>query len=128
MENGNKKMGVSSFQVKRIYDPSDPKDGTRILVDRIWPRGLTKEACRLDVWLKEIAPSNELRRWFRHEPKRWDEFLRRYFGELQNKEQIWSSLVERAQKGRVTLLYAARDMEHNNALALKFFLEGHGIS
>ncbi len=118
----------SRFQVKRVYDPPDPKDGTRILVDGIWPRGLTKEAVRHNIWLKEIAPSSELRRWFRHDPGRWDEFLKRYFVELQSKEDIWSSLVERARKERVTLLYAARDNERNNALALKLFLEGHGIS
>ena len=71
------KMGDPRFQVKGVYDPPDPKDGTRILVHRLWPRDLKKEACRLDLWLKEIAPRNELRRWFRHEPERWDEFLRR---------------------------------------------------
>lgn len=121
-------MEASHLQVKRVYDSPDHKDGTRILVDRIWPRGLTREASRLDDWLREIAPSNELRRWFRHDPARWDEFLRRYFAELRSKEEIWSPLVERARKERVTLLYSARDKEHNNALALKLFLEEQGNS
>ncbi len=122
------KKGTSRFQVKRVYDPPDPNDGTRILVDGIWPRGWTKDALRHDAWLKEIAPSNELRRWFRHEPERWDEFLKRYFAELESKEEIWTPLVDAARKGRVTLLYAARDREHNNALALRLFLEGFGNS
>ena len=120
------KKKTSRFQVKRVYDPPDARDGTRILVDGIWPRGLTKEAVRHNIWLKEIAPSSELRRWFRHEPGRWDEFLKRYFAELNGNEEIWTPLVEGARKGRVTLLYAARNREHNNALALKIFLEGLG--
>ena len=121
-------MGDSQFQVKRVYDPPDPEDGARILVDGIWPRGLTKEAIHHDLWLKEVAPSAELRNWFRHDPELWDEFLKRYFAELQDKREIWNPLVERAQKGSVTLLYAARDKEHNNALALKLFLDKHGVS
>ena len=120
-------MTDSNFRVKRIYDPPDPKDGERILVDGLWPRGLKREALLLDGWLKEVAPSKELRNWFRHDPDRWEDFLERYFIELRGKEAVWKPLVKSALKGNVTLLYAARDTERNNAEALKMFLEGYGM-
>ena len=119
------KKGTSRFQVKRVYDPPDPNDGTRILVDGIWPRGWTKDALRHDAWLKEIAPSNELRRWFRHEPERWDEFLKRYFSELESKDEIWTPLVYAAKGGHKvtvkTLLEAGADVsvERQGMTALK---------
>lgn len=109
--------------VKRIYDPPRPQDGLRFLVDRLWPRGLKKEACHLDDWLKELAPSTALRRWFGHDPARWQEFQRRYFAELDERPDACRTLAEQARKKTVTLLYAARDPEHNHALALKTYLE-----
>ena len=114
-------MGI---RVKRVYEPPAPDDGKRFLVDRLWPRGLRKEALRLDGWLKELAPSDELRRWFGHDPAKWEEFRRRYFLELQARPEAWRPLRKAAREGTVTLLFSARDGEHNNAVALKSFLEG----
>ena len=110
------------IRVKRVYDPPEDKDGVRILVDRLWPRGVRKGSLRLDCWLKEIAPSDELRRWFRHDPSRWEAFKRRYFQELHRMPERWQPVLEMARKGTVTLLYAAKDRVHNNAVALKEFL------
>lgn len=110
------------IKVKRIYDPPDPDDGIRILVDRIWPRGIKKETARIDEWLKEIAPSDELRKWFGHRPERWEEFKRRYFEELDGKGHILGPLLEKLKGQRITLLYSAKDREHNNAVALKVYL------
>lgn len=109
--------------IKRAYEPAQPEDGKRYLVDRLWPRGLKREALRLDGWLPETAPSDALRRWFAHDPARWDEFQTRYFAELDAKPQAWQPLMEAAQQGDVTLVYAARDSLHNNAVALKRYLE-----
>ena len=109
--------------VKRVYDPPAPGDGRRFLVDRLWPRGVKKEALKLDGWLKEVAPSDELRRWFGHDPAKWEEFQQRYFAELEAKPEAWRPLLEAARKGTVTLLFSARDEAHNNAVALKAFLE-----
>lgn len=117
------------LQVKRVYDPPADVDGARILVDRLWPRGLKKETARLDEWLKDVAPSDALRRWFSHDPARWKEFQWRYFSELDGRPEVVSAILERARKGPVTLLYAARDTEHNHAVALRTHLErrtGHG--
>ncbi len=111
------------INVKRVYDTSEPDDGIRFLVERLWPRGIKKEALHLDGWLKEVAPSDSLRRWFRHDPKRWDEFRHRYFAELDGKPDAWRALLEAARRNTVTLLYSARDREHNNAVALKSYLE-----
>lgn len=110
--------------VKRVYAPPAAADGCRVLVDRLWPRGLGREAAHLDQWLKEIAPSEGLRRWFGHDPARWPEFKTRYFTELAGHAQAVDELLEKARSGRLTLLYGARDEEHNNAVALKEFLEG----
>jgi len=107
-----------SIQIKRAYEEPSPKDGTRILVDRLWPRGVQKEAARIDRWTKEMAPSNELRKWFGHDPEKWPEFRRRYKAELKGSAEI-AELKKRAKKEKVTLVYAAKDSEHNNAVVLK---------
>lgn len=105
--------------VKRAYDPPSPDDGMRILVDRLWPRGVNKEKSKIDVWLKEIAPSNELRKWFSHDPARWEDFKNRYKEELKKKADLFETIRKEIKKGRVTLLFAAKDIEHNNAVVLK---------
>lgn len=111
------------LRVKRIYEPPSNQDGLRVLVDRLWPRGLKRETCRLDNWLKDIAPSNTLRRWFGHDPARWDEFQRRYFEELDERPDTWQAVMELAREKTVTLLYAAHDPQHNNAVALMNYLQ-----
>ena len=110
---------------KRVYDPFDARDGARFLVERLWPRGMRKSSLRMDGWLKDVAPSDTLRRWFGHDPAKWEEFRRRYFAELDRAPDAWRPLVEAARGGDVTLLYSARDTEHNNAVALKAYLERH---
>jgi uncharacterized protein YeaO (DUF488 family) len=112
-----------SLAVKRVYEPAAPDDGYRVLVDRLWPRGLKKEAVALDLWAKELAPSTELRRWFGHEPARWEAFRHRYASELDGRMDAWRPLLAQAARQRVTLLYGARDDEHNDAVALKAYLE-----
>jgi uncharacterized protein YeaO (DUF488 family) len=116
----------SQFQVKRVYDPPTADDGWRVLVDRLWPRGVSREAARLDEWLKEIAPSDELRRWFGHDPARWPQFCERYFAELAGHAELVAALLARARDRRLTLLFGARDPERNNAVALREYLEGRG--
>lgn len=111
------------IQAKRVYDPPAPEDGKRFLVDRLWPRGVKKEALQLDGWLKDVAPSDALRKWFGHDPAKWEEFRERYFAELEAKPEAWRPLLEAARQGTVTLLFSARDEAHNNAVALKAFLE-----
>ena len=111
------------IQVKRVYDPPDAKDGDRFLVERLWPRGIKKEALQMQDWLKDVAPSGELRRWFSHDPAKWREFQRRYFKELDGHREAWQPLLQAARRRNVTLLYSARDTEHNNAVALKEYLE-----
>jgi uncharacterized protein YeaO (DUF488 family) len=110
------------LQTKRIYAPKAASDGQRVLVDRIWPRGVSKAAAALDLWLKDVAPSTDLRKWFAHRPDRWGEFQRRYFLELQTSPAI-TQLRALTQVGPVTLLYAARDTDHNEAVALAAFLK-----
>ena len=107
------------IKVKRIYDPPEPDDGFRVLVDRLWPRGIRKDQC--DLWLKEAAPSSELRRWYDHEPAKWAEFCQRYRAELHEHPDAVALLRDKA-RGTVTLLYAARERERNNAVALKALL------
>jgi uncharacterized protein YeaO (DUF488 family) len=107
------------MKIKRIYEKPDKEDGTRILVDRLWPRGLTKEKAGVDLWLKDIAPSTELRRWFGHDPEKWNEFRKRYRHELKEKEEQVSLLKDQMKKGTVTLVYGANDEEHNQAVVLK---------
>jgi uncharacterized protein YeaO (DUF488 family) len=111
------------IELKRAYDPPAPGDGRRVLVDRIWPRGIARDDLRIDAWLKELAPSPELRKWFGHDPERWQEFKARYARELDERPDALAQLVEMAKAGRVTLLFGAKDTEHNNAVALKDYLE-----
>jgi uncharacterized protein YeaO (DUF488 family) len=112
-------------RVKRVYEPSEKGDGARVLVDRLWPRGLSKEHAALTLWLKEIAPSTELREWFDHDPARWAEFVRRYRTELAHNKTAVAQLQEPVSKGPTTLLYSAHDSEHNNAIALAAYLRDH---
>ena len=107
------------IKIKRVYEPPDQDDGTRILVDRLWPRGLTKEKASVDVWLKDIAPSTELRKWFDHDPIKWEEFKKRYLGELKEKSEQIRLLKQELDKGVVTLVYGAKDEKHNEALVLQ---------
>jgi uncharacterized protein YeaO (DUF488 family) len=111
------------IRVKRVYDPPEPADGCRILVDRLWPRGLSRERAAVDLWLRDVAPSDALRQWYGHEPARWPEFKRRYHRELQQRAEALAEIRSRARGGTVTLLYAASDRERNNAVALAEFLE-----
>ena len=111
------------IRVKRVYDPPEKSDGVRFLVDHLWPRGLKKEALHVERWIKLVSPSNELRSWFGHEPVKWKEFQRRYFTELNQKPETWAPLLETAREKDITLVYSARDIEHNNAVALKWYLE-----
>jgi len=115
-------MEHSEIRVKRVYDKPARHDGVRMLVDRLWPCGLKKDAARLDHWLKDVAPSDELRRWFRHDPGRWQSFVERYFNQLDSKPEAIQPIVEAARTKPVTLLYAARDPEHNNAVALRDYV------
>ena len=107
------------IRIKRIYDKPDNKDGRRILVDRLWPRGIKKENARIDLWLKDIAPSNKLRKWFSHDPDKWNEFRKNYKEELKNKPELLKQLNEESGKGDITLLFSAKDTEYNNAVVLK---------
>jgi uncharacterized protein YeaO (DUF488 family) len=109
--------------VKRVYEPFDARDGTRFLVQRLWPRGMKKDSLRIDGWLKDVAPSSALRRWFGHDPAKWEAFRRRYAAELNHQPAAWQLMLEAAHRGDVTLLYSAHDTEHNNAVALKAYLE-----
>ncbi|HTM87121.1 MAG TPA: DUF488 domain-containing protein [Terriglobales bacterium] len=111
------------IQLKRVYDAAARKDGARYLVERLWPRGVKKESLQAEAWLKEVAPSAGLRKWFSHDPAKWPEFRRRYFEELKANPQAWQPLVAAARRGRLTLVYSSHDTEHNNAVALKEFLE-----
>jgi uncharacterized protein YeaO (DUF488 family) len=115
------------FKLKRIYEASEASDGYRILVDRIWPRGVSKEKARIDLWMKEIAPSDTLRKWFGHNPERWEEFQRRYREELQKETGLTKQLKQlETTHGTLTLLFSARDEHHNQAVALRAFLQNGG--
>lgn len=109
--------------IKRAYDPPGSEDGIRYLVDRFWPRGIKREALKLDGWLKSVAPSADLCRWFGHDPGKWLEFQERYFAELDSKPETWQPILETAHQEIITLLFGARDTKHNNAVALKAYLE-----
>lgn len=115
------------IELKRAYDPAGSADGTRLLVERLWPRGVKKSALKIDNWLKDVAPSTELRKWFNHDPAKWAEFRRRYFDELAANPESWQPILHAARHGRVTFIYSSRDAEHNNAVALKEFLQSHLI-
>lgn len=110
------------IETKRAYDPPAPEDGTRILVDRYWPRGVSRKELAVDGWQAEIAPSEDLRKWFDHDPAKWAEFRRRYHEELDRKTEPVEALLEAGRTGTLTLVYAARDTEHNNAVALRSYL------
>ena len=111
------------IKLKRVYEKPEESDGVRILVERLWPRGLTKSDAGVDLWLKDLAPSTELRKWFGHDPSKWKDFKKRYFAELDNKGEAFSQLLDISSKGHVTLVYASKDEEHNNSVALKEYLE-----
>ena len=110
------------LKIKRVYDPVDPDDGKRILIDRLWPRGIKKEKAHIDEWLKEIAPSNELRKWYSHDPAKWAEFKKRYKKELAGKSELLNKIKAEAEKQPVTLLFSTKELELNNAVALKEML------
>ena len=109
--------------LKRAYDPISRADGTRFLVERLWPRGLSKTKLHLDAWLKDVGPSTELRKWFGHDPDKWDEFRKRYRRELDSRPDAWQPIVSAARRSPVTLVYSSHDTEHNNAVALREYLE-----
>ncbi len=111
------------IQLKRAYDAASKTDGSRYLVERLWPRGVKKEALPVEGWLRDVAPSTGLRKWFSHDPAKWPEFRRRYCEELKANPQAWEPLLAAARRGRVTLVYSSHDSEHNNAVALKEFLQ-----
>lgn len=117
-------MKVAMIKVKRIYDSltAEPGDGRRVLVDRLWPRGLRKDDVFVDEWMKELAPSTALRKWFSHDPAKWEEFKKRYRQELNEKTELFEHVKTEARYGNITILYSAKDREHNNAVALKEFL------
>jgi uncharacterized protein YeaO (DUF488 family) len=112
-----------AIKAKRIYDKVSSEDGVRILVDRLWPRGVSKKDASIDIWMKDIAPSNELRKWFNHAPAKWEEFKVRYFSELDNKSELIKEILGRVKKGTVTLIFSAKEEKYNNAEALKEYLE-----
>ena len=116
-------MEVVMIQTKRVYDPVSKEDGTRFLVERLWPRGIKKEALHMANWCKEAAPSADLRRWFGHDPAKWQEFKKRYRSELAKNPSAWQPLLDAARSGNLTLLYSARDGEHNSAGVLKLYVE-----
>ena len=111
------------IKLKRVYESVDPGDGVRFLIERLWPRGMKKEAVKMDAWLKEVAPSNELRKWFGHDPDKWEQFKERYRAELKTNPAGWEPILQAARQGDVTLLYSTHDLEHNNAVVLKQFLD-----
>jgi len=111
------------IQLKRVYEKEDPDDGVRYLIERLWPRGVKKTSLRIDGWLKDAGPSTELRKWFSHDPAKWQEFRRRYFAELGRTPDAWAPIRDAARHGTVTLLYSSHDTEHNNAVALKEYVE-----
>lgn len=111
------------IRLKRVYEEESREDGTRYLVERLWPRGVKKTSLHIDGWLKDAAPSTELRKWFGHDPEKWQEFRRRYFAELGSAPESWAPIRDAARHGTVTLLYSSHDTEHNNAVALKEYVE-----
>lgn len=121
------KIPASHIRIKRAYEPPTHDDGTRILIDRLWPRGVKKENLALDQWAKELSPSTELRQWFGHDPARWQEFRRRYAAELRQRTDLLDPLRALARKGPITLVYSAHDEAHNNAIAMREFLLAPGI-
>jgi uncharacterized protein YeaO (DUF488 family) len=113
--------------LKRAYDPVSRADGTRFLVDRLWPRGVSKAKLHVEAWLKDVGPSTPLRQWFGHDPQKWDEFRRRYRRELDSRPDAWQPIVSAARRGRVTLVYSSQDTDHNNAVALMEYIEARMV-
>jgi uncharacterized protein YeaO (DUF488 family) len=113
------------FKLKRVYEEPSPEDGFRVLVERLWPRGVSKARAELDLWLKDVAPSPELRKWFSHDPAKWKEFQERYAAELKEDKEALHLLKQKEKEGTVTLVYASHDEEHNGALVLKGYLDHH---
>ena len=111
------------LKLKRVYETSSPEDGRRLLVERLWPRGIKKTSLDLDGWLKDVAPSTQLRQWFSHDPKKWGEFQKRYKAELDRHPEACDPILKAARRGTVTLVYSSHDSEHNNAVALRDYLE-----
>ena len=120
----NTGIAAAHVRLRRAYEAASADDGTRVLVDRLWPRGVSKDAAAIDLWLKDLAPSTELRQWFGHDPARWAEFQQRYAQEVRQHPQAFEQLRELARKGPVTLVYAARDEAHNDAVVLRELLLG----
>jgi uncharacterized protein YeaO (DUF488 family) len=110
------------LRLKRAYDPVSRTDGTRFLVERLWPRGLSKATLHVDAWIKDVGPSTELRKWFSHDPDKWPRFRTRYFRELDSRPDAWRPIVSAARRGTVTLIYSSHDQQHNNAVALKDYI------
>jgi uncharacterized protein YeaO (DUF488 family) len=119
------KIPADNVKLKRAYEPAAANDGMRILIDRLWPRGITKKRAAIDQWMKDISPSTELRKWFGHDPARWDEFRRRYAQELRKKSDLLDQLRSLAQRGPVTLVYSAHDEKHNDAVELRELILRH---
>ena len=117
---------MGAIHLVRVYDHTARSAGPVFLVERLWPRGIRRDEVRMDAWLKEAAPSTELRQWFAHDPDKWEEFRRRYFAELDGHPQAWQPLIAAASEGDVTLLYSSRDQQHNNAVALRDYLLARG--
>ena len=111
------------IQLKRVYDKQETRDGLRFLVERLWPRGVRKAEVQMEAWEKEVGPSDRLRKWFSHDPAKWKQFQHKYFAELDQRPDAWQPILDAAERGTVTLLYSSHDTEHNNAVALKSFLE-----
>jgi len=118
------RIAANNIRLKRAYEPATPLDGARILIDRLWPRGVTKDAAAIDEWVKEIAPSTALRKWFGHDPARWQEFRHRYAAEIRERPEELRNLRARARRGLITLVYSAHDEEHNDAVVLRDVLLG----
>jgi uncharacterized protein YeaO (DUF488 family) len=116
---------MKMIALKRAYEKAAPEDGVRFLVERLWPRGIKKTDLKMDAWVRDVAPSDALRRWFAHDPKKWPEFRQRYSAELDSHPQGWEPIRSAARHGRVTLIYSSHDTEHNNAVALKEYLQAH---
>lgn len=114
---------MNEIKIKRVYETSDKNDSVRILIDRLWPRGLTKQKAKIDIWIKEIAPSSSLRKWFAHNPARWQEFKEKYQQELHSKKDLLREVRDKVRRQKITLIYAAKDTQHNNAVVLKEYLE-----
>jgi uncharacterized protein YeaO (DUF488 family) len=116
------------IKIKRIYNPPSKEDGFRILIDRLWPRGLSKEKAKIDLWLKEIAPSDQLRKWYGHDPKKWTEFRKKYFNELKDKDELVNLIARKLNEETITFLYSSKEEKINNAVALKEYLLTHGVT